>query len=170
MLGRDFLLLLLYVHFFSFKLRPSLSSLSHFSFSLQRNGDKRERLRRVLLFLCSDLSPLPFSFPFSCAVAAVAALNLKWQPRKMCTTLAEKNRPPPLAPFKGSLEIGFLWLPIKRDCRARPTKVEAEVGPRVERSNSCHSTSIQRPFSLVHFSICVLMLLADAALCGSRRV
>jgi hypothetical protein len=37
------------------------------------------------------------------------------QPRKMCIQLGPekkkevKKKSPPLAPFKGSLEIGFLW-------------------------------------------------------------
>ncbi len=133
--------------------------LSPLSLTFHSHSKEMETRERDWGGFCFSFAPISLPSPslslFPVLLLLLLLLTWNGSPGKCVQRWLKRIAPPPLAPFKGSLEIGFLWLPIKRDCRARPTKVEAEVGPRVERSNSCHSTSIQRPFSLVYFSMCL---------------
>lgn len=101
--------LLLFSYFFFSNYTTFSLSLSLFIFSL-KEMETREReieARRVRFFLFFFGCPNPPPFSFSSFLLLLTEMA---QPRKMCIQLGpEKKKSPPLAPFKGSLEIGFLW-------------------------------------------------------------
>lgn len=99
--------------FLIFSFRITTFSLSRFSFSHSKKWrQERERLRRVRFF------PFFFWLPQSSPLLFFFFPALNWNgaaPENVYTTRAwkekrrKKKKSPPLAPFKGSLEIGFLW-------------------------------------------------------------